>query len=534
MSLTDDDLVEESQTFFVRIRPSGTSSLGRHYTRGREVARMVIVDDDKDDAKIAFGSDAAATAAEALSVAEDVSGGMRTVAVTVSHLPEASTVFSVSVVSAGTTATSTDYSLSTATVTFGPTGAKTKNAVVTVTDNDLVEDDETVQLNIANSPTGGANRLGRHYTRHASGRMATVTITDDDQRAAKIAFGASASSTAAYTASVDEDDGTVDVPVTVSHLPEASTTFTVEVLETATRPATEYTNSANPGDYRVLGNKAVSFSSSGAKSRNVRVQLNNNALVEHPETVQLRIVAADSPVDDLGDYYDRHASSRLATLTVADDDAAAAKIAIGTSASSTAKYTVSRSEDHSQMGLVIPIRVSHAPSEATTFALEVLSASTATENTDYSIPLKTIIFTPSGLSDNVPVRFTDDAWVEDDQTIEVRIVAADATVDDLGDYYARDTLGATGTVTIEDDEQREAKVAFGTATRTSVYTANGEEVVGTLTVPVAINHLPESSTTFTIEVLATSTARETDDPANASGNPKDFGIAAKTVTFGPA
>ncbi|MCY4424424.1 MAG: hypothetical protein OXC06_15285, partial [Acidimicrobiaceae bacterium] len=545
VSVTDDDWVEEDQTIVLRIvdsPASGANSLGRHYSRhnAAKTAILTITDDDADDAKIAIPNSPSFSFdtdfGMRLSNLNLVEGSNVGVPVRVSHLPETSTVFNLSVLSAGTNESSSEYSIVTMSVTFGPSTAKEQSMNVVSVNDDLVENDKTIAVRLDDSPASGANKLGRHYTRNAQSRQATLNVDDvGDQVAAKIAFHASnASSTTAYTASVDEDDGTVDVPVTVSLLPESSTTFTVEVLETATRPATEYTNAQNPGDYRVLGNKQVSFASSGAKTRNVRVQLNDNALVEHPETVQLRIVAADSPVDDLGDYYDRHASSRSATLTVADDDAAAARIAIGSSASSTAKYTVSRSEDHSQMGLVIPIRVSHAPSEATTFALEVLAASTATENTDYSMPLKTIIFTPSGLSDNVPVSFTDDDWVEHDQTIEVRIAAADATVDDLGDYYTRDSAGATGTVTIEDDEQREAKVAFGTAARTSAYTANGEEVVGTLTVPVAINHLPESNTTFTVEVLDTSTARETDDPTNATGNPKDFGIAAKTVTFGAA
>ena len=50
------------------------------------------------------------------------------------------------------------------------------------------------------------------------------------------------------------------------------------------------------------------------------------------------------------------------------------------------------------------------------------------------------------------VAITDDSDLEPDETIELRIAAADATVDDLGDHYARDGNGALATVTIANDE----------------------------------------------------------------------------------
>ncbi|MCY4495574.1 MAG: hypothetical protein OXB92_17150, partial [Acidimicrobiaceae bacterium] len=269
-----------------------------------------------------------------------------------------------------------------------------------------------------------------------------------------------------------------------------------------------------------------------AKTRNVRVQLNNNALVEFAETVELRIVAADSPVDDLGDYYRRHADGSRATLTVADDDAAAAKIAIGTSASLRAGYTASVGEAAGSLN--VPVTVSHLPVSDTTFDVEVLSG-TATEGTDFSIGTKSVTFADTGAKTrNVIITLTDDEWVEDDQTVVVRIVAADAVADDLGDFYARDEAEAgtdsdgisdMATVTIEDDEQRAARIAFGeSAVSTTQHTFMVAEDVaaGNVTVPVTINFLPESSQTFVVEYLSSSTASSPDD-YNGGG----------FVTFGP-
>ncbi len=554
VTINDDDLVEEDQRILVSIGDSATNNLGRHYTRHSSGRRAVVTieDDEADEAKIAFAipdlgipgipfQGAGSRAEYKGDAAENGASGYWEASVLVSAKPESDITIPITVVSTGTTATSADYSIATASVTFGPNRATQQAIRIAIVNDDLLEEDQTVKLRLAAAGSG----LDRFYVRDTAEQddtdgvssEATMTILDEE-RPGKIAFGTNASGTSAYTADVDEDDGIVSVPVTITNLPESNTTFTVEVLETASRPATEYTSSSNPGDYRVLGNKQVTFGPTDADTtENVRVRLNNNSLVEHPETIQLRIVAADTTPDDLGDHYVRHASSRLATLTVADDDAAAAKIALGTNAASTMKFTYGVDEDVTNSTYKIPIKVSHSPSVDTTFEIEVLTGGAAGTATaaDYSITTKTFTLTPTTTSATVDVTLTNDQWVEDDQTIEVRIKAADSSGSTLEKYYTRHANGSLGTITIEDDEQRAARVAFGTnAASTSRYTANGEEVVGTLMVPIIINHLPESNTTFAVEVLsAGTTARETADSNNTAGNPRDFGIATKSVMFGP-
>ncbi|MCY4368042.1 MAG: hypothetical protein OXF41_01200 [bacterium] len=531
VAIENDDLAEDDQTIRLRIAASGSTSLGRHYSRhsAGSTATLTIDDDDADDAEIAFGSDAGSTTAYTDDVDENVSGGMLNVPVTVSHLPDADTEVAVAVLTQGTTATGADYTIVTKSVTFTPTGSKTQNLSVTVTDDMLVEEDQTVALRLADSTS---TSLGRHYARHSAGRTATVTIDDDERPDAKIAFGTDAEGAAALAVSADEDvtGGIVDVALTINHLPESNTVFTVEVLETATRPATEYVNSANRGDYQVLGNKSVTFGPTGAKSKNVRVRLTNNALVEHPETVQLRIVAADATANDLGDHYGRNAQSRLATITINDDDADAAKIAFGAGASSTTEHTAAVRENVSSGALNVPVTISHLPSEETTIAIEVLATGSnrATEGVDYSIGTKSVTFTSSSsTSKNVAITLTDDELAEHDQTIKLRIVAADTTADDLGDYYDRDAMGRLSTVTIEDDEQRTAKIAFGdnaSSTSQHTYTIDENLASGTFTVPVTVNHLPESSQSFMVEVLAAGTATEN----------TDYSISSKTLSFGPS
>ncbi len=536
VTITDDSLVEEDQAFRLWIDDSATNNLGRHYARtngGRET-RVTIADDEADEAKIVIGTDSTETNEYMKALLED-STELLDIPVTVNHLPEATTTIPIRLVPASTTATGDDYHIRISSVTFTPTGDTTQNMRIDRVNDFVVEDDKTIKLRIADS---ASNNLGRHYDRDDNSRLATVTIQDDEQRAAKVAFGTNAAGTSEYTASVDEDDGTINVPITITHLPESTADFTVEVLGTgtATESATASGSFARQEDFRVLGNKQVTFSdNSGTTTKNIQVRLNNNTLVEHQEKIELRIVAAVSTSTSLERHYDRDANGALATLTVADDDAAEATIAIGTNAASMTKFTHSVREDVSGGGYLLPVTISHSPSVTTLIDVEVLSTGTATGGgTDYTIATAQLAFTPTSKRDHVIVGITDDAWVEDDQTIEVRIKPADTSGTTLEKYYTRDASGSLGAITIEDDEQREAKVAFGTAARTSRYTANGEEVVGTLNVPIAINHLPESNTMFTVEVLSTGDARETDDPTNATGNPKDFVIGTKTVTFGAA
>ena len=545
ITITNDSLVEEDQRITINIGDSASNNLGRHYTRNTSGARAVLTieDDEADDAKIAFAIPVIQTAASRAeftgNVAENVTNGLFNLSVLVSAKPESDVTVNISVVSTGTTASSADYTIATSSVTFGPDENTDQNMAIAITNDMLLEEDQTIKFRLAAAGTG----LDRFYVRDTAEQddndgissEATLTILDDE-RPGKIAFHASnAASTSKYTApNLNETGGTIDVPVTISALPESQTSFTVEVLAAGT--ATEYAGTASVHeDFRVLGNKTVTFTNTGSKSKNIQVRLNNNTLVEHAETIELRIVAAVSGSAGLNKHYVRHANGARATLTVADDDASNAKIALGSNAASTMKFTHAVDEDVSGGTYAIPIKVSHSPSVDTNFELQIVtggSGGTATDGTDYSIGTKTFTLTPTSTSATVTVTITDDAWVEDDQTIEVRIKAADTSGTTLEKYYARDANGSLGQITIEDDEQRAAKIAFGTATRTTKYTANGEEVVGTLNVPIAINHLPESNTTFTVEVLSTGTARETADSGNTAGNPKDFTIGTKTVTFG--
>ena len=374
----------------------------------------------------------------------------------------------------------------------------------------------------------------------------TFTVTGVDAGTSAITHAATSNDTDYAINTV----GTVTATVTT-----ATKTFQVEptktVAEGATAELTVTLGEAAPTGgltlgvaYDYSGSTATSADlgssppsslrvSAGATTATLSIPTRSDAILEGDETFTVTLSTAASDWAGVS-------GETSSTVTITDDDDDSAAIGFGTSGRTTA-YTASVAENVSGGTLTVPIQVSHLPQVSTTVAVGVRIGGTATEwqsaesPGDFWIETKSVTFTPSGnRTQNLTVTITDDLLVEDDQTILLGIAAADSPADDLGDYYSRHSDGATGTVTIEDDEQHSARIAFGTAaTRTSAYTATGEEVVGSLSVPVTVSHLPETDTAFTVEVLDTSTARESDDPQNATGNPEDFEIASKTVTFGP-
>ena len=291
--------------------------------------------------------------------------------------------------------------------------------------------------------------LGDYYTRDTNGALATVTIEDDEQRTAKIAFGDNASAVSRHTLTVAEDveGGSFTVPVIINHLPESATVFTVEVLPAGT--ATEDT------DYGVVA-KDVTFDPTGAMTQDVTIVLTDDALVEGAQDIALRIVAADTESDDLGDHYERHANGAQSLVTITDDDAAAAKIAFGDSADRTVTYRTTGAEPGSgDTTFNVPLTMSHLPESSTTIAVRVLSG-LATETADYSITTKSVTFQPSGShTQNLPITLTADELREGNETINLQIVPADTTVNDLGDHYDRDDRGARASVLLTDPDSTE-------------------------------------------------------------------------------
>ena len=88
--------------------------------------------------------------------------------------------------------------------------------------------------------------------------------------------------------------------------------------------------------------------------------------------------------------------------------------------------------------LSVPVTVDWLPAESTGFAVEVLTRSTASEDTDFSIASKTLALGPStAKTQNVEVTITNDAVVETD---ELSLVAGSDALSGLYSRHAQGTL----------------------------------------------------------------------------------------------
>ena len=141
---------------------------------------------------------------------------------------------------------------------------------------------------------------------------------------ANIAFGNAATATARHDLSKAESSGTVTVPVTVDELPTSDQTVNVQVVTTGTdaSTATEYVSATDPNDFRIV-TKSVTFTSTGGKTQNLSVTINEDDIQEGAEFIQLRFEARETDSSaTLEDNYQRKNQARL-TIPANDTPAAA-------------------------------------------------------------------------------------------------------------------------------------------------------------------------------------------------------------------
>ena len=157
-----------------------------------------ITDDDVPDVTVGFGS-------ATYSVAED---GTVDVTVTLDAAPERDVTIPIVKTDQGG-ASADDYSGVPESVTFGAAETE-KSFTFSATADDVDDDDESVALAFGTLPTG---------VTAGTTSASTVTITDDDVPDVTVGFGSA-------TYSVDED-GTVDVAVTLDTAPEREVTIPI-------------------------------------------------------------------------------------------------------------------------------------------------------------------------------------------------------------------------------------------------------------------------------------------------------------------
>ncbi len=192
ISVPNDGLVEADKDFTATVsKPPGNTEA---YVIGSPAtATVTIQDDDRGKAKIAFGADAAATAAVAQTAGE--ADGTRTFQVSISHSAETAVSFTVERDPSGT-ASENDYTLSATTLTFPANASaaqRTQNLEVSIQNDADTEPNELLVLRIA-AADPSAPGLAKHYTR---GNTARLTIANDDGLSAPVLAAVSGDSAGA-------------------------------------------------------------------------------------------------------------------------------------------------------------------------------------------------------------------------------------------------------------------------------------------------------------------------------------------------
>jgi hypothetical protein len=315
--------------------------------------------------------------------------------VTLSSASSNTVTVSYSVTSGTATGSGTDYSISGTQLTFNP-GEITQNVAVTVANDALDEDDETVVVTLSSSTnaTLGAN------TAH------TYTIQDNDD-APVVQFSAASSSG-------DESVSAVNLAVTLSAASAKSITVNYAVTGgTATGSGT---------DYSISGTQ-LTFNP-GETSLNVPVTVSDDALDENDETV---VVTLSSPANATLGANTEH------TYTIQDnDDAPVVQFSAASS-----------SGDESVATVNLAVTLSAASAKSVTVQYAVTGGTATGSGTDYSISGTQLTFNPGETSLNVPVTVANDTLDEEDETVVV-------TLSSPGNA----TLGANSahTYTIQDDD----------------------------------------------------------------------------------
>ena len=307
--------------------------------------------------------------------------------------------------------------------------------------------------------------------------------------------------------------GTLNVPVVVSHLPDVSTTFGIEVVAGSD-------TTAGSGDYSIT-TSSVTFGPDDADlTENLVVTITDDA-VEEDETIKLKIVDADSPVDDVGDHYTRHAMGGTATVTINSED-----VSVPVAQWAQAAYSVTETDADQELEVTVNFAPALTGATALTIGQTGGDAAASGTNVDWAFKPGTVCVAGAmgDTSASCILVIKGDNIVESAETIELTISAVL-----IGDA----TIGAQAvtTVTITDDDAPPAP----SSVTLSVGNASVAENVGSVTVTATLNNAAGSSgvsvsVTAGDMSTATATADYTGLPATISiGNGATTGTATLTI-----
>ena len=341
-------------------------------------------------------------------------------------------------------------------MTFGPTTAKTQNVAITITNDADYENDETIELQIvaADHP---ADDPGDYYARDA-GATATVTIiASDDAATTIIDGGGGAKGYEPTNVQVVPGDRTLTVSWTVTSRPDVDD----DEIWHAVRWSQTHGRWDNPGsapDRYVDGHGlpingialepgVTSYKITGLKNRVVTgVHVRSFSSGNDPAQ---RVQAAEK-----SSHWVRLKGN---STTPAGDEVTFDKGDYAVAEGGTVSLGLSR-YDATATSLDVPLTVTLATADG---------AASSSDYTGFSS--RSVVIPANSAAATSSVVTTSDDLVEEDETLTVSMSVPEGSVFRLGDH-------STTTITVEDDDRANARIAFGSgAASTTKYTATVSE-----------------------------------------------------------
>ncbi|QDT97284.1 Calx-beta domain-containing protein [Gimesia aquarii] len=437
ISIVDDtDLVEPDETFLVNL--TNIQASGANITFADDQGEITIQDNDQ-----------ASISIDDITVNEN--DGTATLTVSLDQ-PVATTV-TVEFTTADQSAIELDdYTAQTGTLTFNP-GVQSQQILVSLIDDDLVENDETFQVDLTAFLANGADVIMRD-------NQAIVTIQDDDQATISI-----------DDISVNENDGTATLTVSLDQPVDEIVTVEFTTADQSAIELDDYT--AQTG--------TLTFNP-GVQSQTIIVPIINDLdIVEADETFQVDLTAF------LANGADVVMGDDQAIVTIFDDEQASISI-----------DDVTVNENDGTATLTVTLDQPVATTVTVNFATDNL---TAVDPDDYTAQSGTITFNPGEQSQSIIISIVDDTdLVEPDETFLVNLTNIQASGANI--TFADDQ----GEITIQDNDQASISI--------DDITVNEND--GTATLTVSLDQ-PVATTVTVEFTTADQSAIELDDYTAQTG-----------------
>ena len=166
-----------------------------------------------------------------------------------------------------------------------PSGSTTADVIIVTIDDNIVELDESIQLTLV-STSSGIVSIG-------NSNSATITIIENDSANITIS-----------DASASESEGSIIVTLTLDSEVSSAFTVTFSTLDDGSALVTS--------DYTAITAQEVVFAGAANETRVITITINNDAVIEVSETLQLRGIASSNPLV---------ANNDTALITIINDDA---------------------------------------------------------------------------------------------------------------------------------------------------------------------------------------------------------------------